>query len=174
MDQLREDIDAGLAILPVNLGALAARVLLYATSRQENPGRSPRQIIRSSKTGKLEPIGPAAGDYQMEKGGGIHGLLNFKSPTVQSLLAGACKSRGVQQTGDAIFAAIQTDPILAAALARLLYYTDPKALPALGDESGAWWLYLRVWRPGAYDRQPDELRAKWRKSYAEAMKAYER
>lgn len=174
MDQLRIDIEEGLSILPAGLRTDAARVLLYATSRQENPGRSPRQIVRNSKNGKFEPVGPAAGDYQMEKGGGIYGLLNFKSPTVQSLLAGVCKSRGVPQTADALFAGIQTDPILAAALARLLYYTDPKALPSVGDEAGTWALYLRVWRPGAYARQPEELRAKWKKSYAEAMKAYER
>ena len=38
--------------------------------------------------------------------------------------------------------------MLAAAAARLLLFTDPKRLPQLGDEAGAWALYLRVWRPG--------------------------
>lgn len=170
MKTLREDIEAGLNLLPTIRKTDSARLQLYATNRQENPARHPRQLVK--KDGKLQPVGPAAGDYQFELTGGIRGLLNFKSPTVQTLLAGACRARGVSQNAEAIFGALQVDPVFAAALARLLYYTDPKPLPAVADEAGAWALYLRTWRPGAYDRQPEELRAKWRKSYTEAMNAY--
>ncbi len=170
MSDLKTDIEAGLALLlPKPTPSDGARVLLYSTNRQENPARSPRQLI--SKDGRLQPVGPAAGDYQFEKGGGLRGVLNFGGLTTQRAQS-ACKARGVQPTADAVFTAIQTDPILAAAFARLLYYTDPFPLPAVGDEAGAWALYLRTWRPGASDRQPVELRAKWRKSYADAMKAY--
>lgn len=168
MDLLRADIEAGLDLLPTIRKTDDARVLLYSTSRQENPSRSPRQLIK--KDGRLQPVGPAAGDYQFERGGGIAGVLNFR--TTSALAVTACKARGVSPTVDAVFAAIQVDPVLAAAFARLLYYTDRFALPKVGDEQGAWALYLRTWRPGAYTRQPVELRAKWRKSYADAMKAY--
>lgn len=168
---LKADIEAGLALLPEPLRSLDAKVQLYATSIQENPTRAPRQIIK--KDGKLQPIGPAAGDYQFEKTGGIRGLLNFKSESVQSLLTSVCAARQVLRTVDGLFDAIQRDPVLAAALARLLYFTDAGALPKAGAEQYAWDVYLRTWRPGAYERDPKGLRAKWSKSYAEAMKAYD-
>lgn len=164
---LLDDIDAGLALLPSKMRSPAARVLLYATNRQENPNRSPRQIVKVD--GKLQPIGPAAGDYQFEKGGGVKGVLTH--PASAAHARQCCRARGYSPSLSEVFTAIQTDAVLAAALARLLYYTDPKALPTLGDEQGNWGLYLRTWRPGAYARQPDELRAKWSKSYADAMKA---
>lgn len=167
---LKADIDAGLALLPEPLRTLDAKVQLYATSIQENPTRAPRQLIK--KDGKLQPIGPAAGDYQFEKTGGIRGLINFKSTRVQAMLAGVCKARNVATTVDALFEAIQVDPVLAAALARLLYFTDSGALPRAGAEQYAWEVYLRTWRPGAYERDPQGLRAKWSTSYAQAMKAY--
>lgn len=63
--------------------------------------------------------------------------------------------------------------MLAAGLARLLLYTDPARLPGLGDEEGAWQLYLRTWRPGAFTRgtaaKRAELRQKWAKHYAQAL-----
>lgn len=167
---LKSDIEAGLALLPDALRTLDAKVQLYATSIQENPTRAPRQLIK--KDGRLQPIGPAAGDYQFEKTGGIRGLLNFKNDRVQSMLRSVCAARQVPQTIDGLFDGIQTDPILAAALARLLYFTDAGALPKAGAEQYAWEVYLRTWRPGAYERDPKGLRAKWSKSYAEAMKAY--
>lgn len=170
MPSLRADIESGLNLLPENLRTIDARVLLYATSTQENPTRSPRQIIR--KDGKLQPVGPAGGDYQFEKTGGIRGLVNFKSPRLQGMLADVCKARGVAVNVDALFDAIQTDPILAAALARLLYFTDSAPLPKAGDEQNAWNTYLRTWRPGAYEWDPVGLRAKWSESYRAGMAAY--
>lgn len=159
MNPLQKDIDAGLALLPPKMDSLAAYVLLYATNRQENPKRLPQQVG-----------GPAVGDYQFEKGGGVKGVLTHSA--VRALTVKVCDERNLACTSDSIYEALKTDPVLAAALARLLYYTDPKALPAVGDEAGAWALYLRTWRPGAYARQPEELRAKWKKNYADAMKAY--
>lgn len=168
---LKADIEAGLVLLPEPLRSLDAKVQLYATSIQENPTRASRQLIK--KDGKLQPIGPAAGDYQFEKTGGIRGLLNFKSDRVQVMLRSVCAARQVPQTIDGLFDGVQRDAVLAAALARLLYFTDSGALPKAGAEQYAWDVYLRTWRPGAYERDPKGLRAKWAKSYAEAMKAYD-
>ena len=156
---LKTDIAEGLALLPAKMNSLAAMVLLYATNRQENPKRLPQQVG-----------GPAVGDYQFEKGGGVKGVMTHKASA--DLCRAVCNARKVTFDASSIYQALKTDAILAAALARLLYYTDPKALPAVGDEAGTWALYLRTWRPGAYVRQPEELRAKWKKSYADAMKAY--
>lgn len=156
---LKMDIAAGLALLPPKMDTLSASVLLYATSRQENPKRLAQQVG-----------GPAVGDYQFERGGGVRGVMTHHS--VADITRHVCNERGVAFAAGPIYEALKNDPILAAALARLLYYTDPKPLPLAGDEAGAWELYLRTWRPGAYKRQPQELRAKWIKSYADAMTAY--
>lgn len=156
---LRTDIAAGLALLPAKMDSLSASILLYATSRQENPQRLPKQVG-----------GPAVGDYQFEKGGGIKGVLSHSAS--RAYAETVCQARGIVAQADAVYTALQRDPVLAAAFARLLYYTDPQPLPLAGDEAAAWALYLRTWRPGAYARQPEELRAKWRKSYADAMAAY--
>ena len=159
MNPLQKDIAAGLALLPPKMDSIAASVLLYATNRQENPKRLPQQVG-----------GPAVGDYQFEKGGGVKGVMLHDS--VSALTKAVCAARKVTFDASSIYQTVKTDPVLAAALARLLYYTDPKSLPAVGDEAGAWALYLRTWRPGAYARQPEELRAKWKKNYADAMATY--
>jgi len=156
---LKLDIAAGLALLPAKMDSLAASILLYCTNLQENPKRLPQQVG-----------GPAVGDYQFEKGGGVKGVMTHHA--VADLTRSVCTQRQVAFVAGSVYEALKTDPILAAALARLLYYTDPKALPDVGDESETWALYLRTWRPGAYARQPEELRAKWKKNYALAMKAY--
>lgn len=58
-------------------------------------------------------------------------------------------------------------------LARLLLYTDPARLPELGAEAGVWQLYLRTWRPGAYDKgitaKRAELRKEWVAGYAAVL-----
>lgn len=158
---LKTDIAAGLALLPANMDSLAAAVQLYATSRQENPQRLPKQVG-----------GPAVGDYQFERGGGVKGVTNPQFKTVYAASKLLCSARKVAFDPDSIYQALKTDPVLAAGMARLLYYTDPKPLPDPGEEAEGWALYLRTWRPGAYARQPEELRAKWKKSYADAMAAY--
>lgn len=157
---LKTDIATGLSLLPAKMNSLAASVLLYATNRQENPKRLAQQVG-----------GPAVGDYQFEKGGGVKGVMTHSS--VSKMTESVCAARKVKFDAVSIYQALKTDPILAAALARLLYYTDPKAMPDVGDEAGTWALYLRTWRPGAYERQPEELRAKWKKNYADAMAAYD-
>ncbi len=63
-------------------------------------------------------------------------------------LATLCKARSVAGDPDAIYAALEYDDVLAAGVARLLLWTDPKALPPVGDADAGWALYLRTWRPG--------------------------
>lgn len=159
MNPLQLDIEAGLALLPVTMRTAHRKVLLYATSRQENPKRLPKQVG-----------GPAVSDYQFESGGGVRGVLEH--PSTAALAASVCKARGLTASRLTVYEALQHDQVLAAAFAGLLYYTDAGRLPAVGDEQGAWDVYLRTWRPGAFKRQPEELRAKWSKSYNDAMVAY--
>ena len=95
--------------------------------------------------------GPARGLLQFEQGtrasrGGVWGVYLRK--TSASLLAPVCHARGVALEPGAIWSALETDDVLAVAVARLLLLTDPYPLPELADPRGAWNLYMRTWRPG--------------------------
>lgn len=148
---LISDIRQGLALLPPQMGTRPARIMLIAINGQENPRRLEQQVG-----------GPARGDYQFEKGGGVKGVMTHAASKEHCKTV--CKARGVQFDATAIYEAIGTDPILAAALARLLLWTDPKPMPAAGDEKAGWALYERVWRPG----KPHPNR--WAANYAKGMK----
>ncbi|WP_054911198.1 hypothetical protein, partial [Pseudomonas sp. NBRC 111135] len=143
-----------------------AIVMLLAITRQEDPEQRRRQW----------PTGPARSLWQAEQGGGmVTGLLRYRVANVRDLATGLCAVRGVVPAAPDVWNAIERDDVLAAGLARLLLYTDPARLPELGDESGAWELYLRTWRPGAYARgdasQRAALRKKWAANYAAALEA---
>ncbi|WP_343718879.1 hypothetical protein [Achromobacter dolens] len=129
-----------LALLPAGMDTPAARVMLLAIGLQESRFVHRRQIG-----------GPARGFWQFEKGtrasrGGVWGV--YLHPASKDRLAALCKARSVSCDPDAIYAALEYDDVLAAGVARLLLWTDPKALPAVGDADAGWALYLRTWRPG--------------------------
>ena len=71
------------------------------------------------------------------------------------------------------FDQLEHDDVLAAGMARLLLWTDPRALPALNRPDDAFEYYLRNWRPGAYTRgtpeQRAEIRSRWLRNYGQAM-----
>lgn len=111
--------------------------------------------------------GPAHGLWQFERAGGVAGVLNHFA-TKKAALA-VCKALDVEPNAEAVYQALMTgDDRLDAAFSRLLMYTDPLPLPPINDEEGWWQLYLRTWRPGAFKRQPIELRAKFKKNFAAA------
>ncbi|EGP42691.1 hypothetical protein [Achromobacter insuavis] len=133
-------IEPALALLPSRMDTPAARVMLLTIGLQESRFERRRQIG-----------GPARGFWQFEKGtrasrGGVWGV--YLHPASKGHLAALCKARSVACDPDAIYAALEYDDVLAAGVARLLLWTDPKALPAIGDGEAAWSLYLRTWRPG--------------------------
>ncbi|CUJ96925.1 hypothetical protein [Achromobacter xylosoxidans] len=151
-------IKPALAWLPARMDTPAARVMLLAIGLQESRFEHRRQIG-----------GPARGFWQFEKGsrasrGGVWGVCLH--PAGKGHLAVLCKARSVACDPDAIYAALEYDDVLAAGVARLLLWTDPKVLPAIGDGEAAWSLYLRTWRPGKpkpdswlslYSRATDEV-----------------
>lgn len=147
-----------LSYLPAKFNTLQAQKMLSAIQHQEDPAMRRRQW----------PTGPARGLWQFEAGGGVAGVLTHPASRTHALAA--CEKAGVRPTTAAVWATLQHDDKLAAAFARLLLFTDAAALPAIGDEEGAWAYYLRNWRPGAYTRgnaaQRAALRRKWSKSYA--------
>lgn len=133
-------IAPALALLPAGMDTPAARVMLLAIGLQESRFVHRRQIG-----------GPARGFWQFEKGtrasrGGVWGV--YLHVASKDHLAALCKARSVACDPDAIYSALEYDDVLAAGVARLLLWTDPKALPPVGDADAGWALYLRTWRPG--------------------------
>lgn len=163
----RSAIDPALLLLPAKMTSPQAEVMLLATHLQESPGRDQCQL--PAKPGKC---GPARGIFQFERGGGVAGVLSH--PASRSHVLSVCAALGVEPTVDGIFNALPTQcDVLDAALARLLYWTDAKPLPKLGDVEAAFQYYLRNWRPGAYTngnaKKRAELRRKWGENYAKAL-----
>lgn len=146
----RTGIDPALQLLPAAMDSPRARVQVLANGLQESGFEARRQLItvRNPSTGarELKPLGPATSYWQMERGGGVLGVLTHRGSKFYA--QNVCKARGVDPTSPAVWAAIEHDDVLAAAFARLLLWTDPLRLPALGDVQGAWNLYARTWRPG--------------------------
>lgn len=160
---IKASIDEAFLFLPPKMDTLSARIQLYATGFQESKFEHRWQVIDLKQP---ERKGPARGFWQFERGGGCRGVVEHRASA--DLMRGLCERRGVAFNAAAIWNAIEHDDVLAAGAARLLYFTDPAKLPPPADEEGAWALYLRTWRPGAAQRQYDELRAKWSSNHAAA------
>lgn len=152
LSEIRERaIAPALALLPARMSSREAEIMLLAITQQEDPDQRRRQW----------PTGPARGLLQFEQGGGVRGVLNH--PASRDHARRVCAARGVAPEPAAVWAALERDDVLAFAFGRLLLWTDPKPLPAIGDEQGAWDLYLRVWRPGKPHRHT------WDALYEQAM-----
>jgi hypothetical protein len=140
-DVVHSAIEPALAILPRQMDTAPARVMLLAIGLQESRFQHRRQMNN----------GPARGFWQFELGsrasrGGMWGV--YLHDASRFWLDRLCASRGVQFLPNSIYRAIETDDVLAAGVARLLLFTDPRRLPAIDDPDGAWSLYLRTWNPG--------------------------
>jgi hypothetical protein len=143
----RKAIDPALALLPPRMDTPEARVMLLGIGLQES-----RFMFR------FQIKGPAKSFWQMERGGGVLGVLTH--PASKYIAPEICEARGVKPASHDVWAAIEEDDVLAAAFARLLLWTDPLRLPAVGNAAGAWDLYLRTWRPGkAHPETWDEVHA---------------
>lgn len=152
-------VDPALLLLPAALDTPAPRVMLLAIGLQESRFAHRRQLVGTPP----RPVGPAAGWWQFEQGGGCKGALTHAAS--RYWMHSVCLARGVEPTPAALWRALAHDDVLAAAAARLLLFTDPQRLPAIGDADGAWALYLRVWRPGKPHR------GTWAALYADAVQA---
>lgn len=150
--EVQQAVQQAMSLLPAKMSSDAALIQLYATGLQESRFTHRQQIG-----------GPANGFWQFEKGGGVKGVLEHDA--TKKLAIVACQARAVEPTKDVVYAAIVNDDVLAACFARLLYWTDPKSLPTVGDAQGAWDLYQRTWRPGK--PHPET----WAECYAAALKA---
>lgn len=153
-------ITAAFNLLPVKMAGKEARIMLLAIQLQEDPQQLRRQM----------GDGPARGLWQFEKAG-VRGVLGH--PTTGVTAAKLCNTQQIVPATNVVIEWLLDDDVLAAVFARLLLWTDPAKLPAIGEVRQAFDLYLRTWRPGAYTRGTDAkkmaLYTKWQLNYAKAM-----
>jgi hypothetical protein len=131
----REIIDEAMKLLPSNYDSINARLLLTAIAYQES------QFLHAHQIG-----GPAHGYWQFERNGGVLGVLTHHS--TKDLARDVCSALNVTCSKRSVFDAIETNPILAAVMARLLLWTHPKALPSIDNPATSWKYYFDTWRPG--------------------------
>lgn len=127
------------ALTWLRLDSTEARLMLLAIGLQESNLEHRCQVLPGGKRG------PARGLWQFEKGGVLGVLRHHLSAEPLRLL---CRSRDVALDVVPIWQQLESDDVLAAGVARLLLYTDPKRLPAIGEVDAAWDYYERNWRPG--------------------------
>lgn len=136
----RDAILPAYSLLPARMNSREATVMLLAIGLQESNLTHRRQIN-----------GPARGLLQFEKNGGVRGVLQHPSTYVHARVV--CDVFGISEENNSlltarVYDALETNDVLAMAFGRLLLYTDPARLPALGEEIAAWDYYNRNWRPG--------------------------
>lgn len=136
-------------------GSMPLSVLLLAIGLQESRLIHRAQILNNG--GK----GPARGPWQFERGGGTRGVLRHDASHDNALIL--CKARNVVPDSATVWAALEYDDILAAGFARLLLWTDPRPLPAVGEVQAAWDYYDRNWQPGKPHR------GTWDRLYVQAI-----
>lgn len=138
-------LSEALGLLPARMDTPLARLQVLTTGLQESG------LVERRQRGN----GPARGLWQFERGGGVFGVLNHSASKGYAITL--CDERRVPATLMEVWTALEHDDVLAAGFARLLYWTDPAAIPAVGREQDAWAMYLRTWRPGKPhpERWPD-------------------
>lgn len=133
---MQQAINPALKLLPEKMDTKEARVMLLAIGQQES----------GFMTRIQKGNGPAHSFWQMERGGGVLGVLNF--PGTKFMARAVCDARGVNPNSIDVWTRMSTDDVLGAAFARLLLWTDMMPCPGVKDADGAWALYNRVWKPG--------------------------
>lgn len=141
-------IRPALKLLPPAMASDAAVLLILAIFLQESNLSHRWQVIDANRP---ERKGPARGLGQFERGtkiskGGVWGV--YLHAASRYWLQQVCVKLGVPFTPADIWAALETNDVLAVCVARLLLFTDARALPAIGAKDAAWAYYARNWRPG--------------------------
>lgn len=112
-----------------------ARVLSLAIAGQESAWVHRRQIG-----------GPARSFWQFEKGGGVAGVLAHHA--TKDKIKAVCADLEIPCDTATVYEAMAWNDVLGAAMARLLLFSDPAALPDVGKVQPGWDYYIRNWRPG--------------------------
>ncbi|MBO9647345.1 MAG: hypothetical protein J7605_02460 [Variovorax sp.] len=155
LDQvIKQILSPGLAMLPLPMDTPNARLMLLTIGRQESRFRFRRQ----------QGGGPARGFWQFEQGGSVKGVMNH--PATCGHAHRVCNELDMAWDRTSIWAAMETNDLLALCFARLNLWWAPGPLPEVGDYDAAWKLYADVtWRPGKPRRET------WNRYYDEARSA---
>jgi len=137
-------ITPALALLPLRMDSVPARRMLLATQFQEDLAQRRRQW----------PRGPARGLLQFEPIACEEVLTNKATARFAEDL---CFRRHVKPEPRAAWSALEGDDILAFGFGRLLYWRDPRPLPATSEDG--WLYYIRNWAPG--HPRPDDWPKNW-------------
>ena len=126
---------------------------------QESSLRDRRQV----------PSGPARGFWGFEAGGGTYGVLTHDASAIlarrwaRHIGAPIATGASAMDQAEELKVWLQAGELLPLGFARLLIYTHPIPLPAVGDVEGSLRQYHDVWRPGKKDPE------RFRNNYAEAL-----
>lgn len=148
---LAQVIDPALDVLPPKMRSDEARCLLLAIGRQESGFAMRVQ----------RPVAHARGLWPFEQAG-VAGVLSHRASS--RYVHALCTAQDLRPAARTVWVRLRYNDVLAACLARLLLWTDPRALPRVGRVDSAWKYYLANWRPGKPGR------ARWDAAYGEAMK----
>lgn len=165
--------------LPSRMDTVGARLMMLAIQKQEDPEERRYQVVKRTEATKPDNIvgertakGPARSLWQMEQGGGVKGVLHHDATA--NYIADICIQLDVTPAVVTCWHAIEQNDVLAACFARLLLWSDPRKMPSIHDADGAFDLYLRTWRPGAFTRGTDAKQAaleqKFLRNHAAARK----
>lgn len=157
VDFLHQELLPAIAWFEHNVGLIPpmspeARIMLLAIPGQESLWENVQQ----------GGDGPGRGFYQDEPE--TCGLV-LKNPACTAEMRRLCLGLNVPLSGDAIYAALLSMPILQIGLSRCDLWCDRFPLPKYGDARGAWLTYKRDWGPG----KPHP--ALWDGIYAQAIAA---
>lgn len=148
-DVVSSILEPALAVLPARFDTPQARVMLLATGLQE-----------SGFTCEDQVGGPAHGYWQFEVNG-VRAVMSFAGTA--ALAQSVARHADVQFDATSIYASLDHNDQLACQFARLLLWSAPGPLPALGASDAAWSLYQSCWRPGR-PRPAD-----WLSNYQQAL-----
>jgi len=148
-------VPAAYDLLPSKMASTAATRQLLATNWQESRAIHRAQIVNGGGRG------PARGLWQFEAGGGVRGVLEHRASREHARQALHTLGYDVDLQPSEVWALLEHNDVLAAVFARLLLWTDPRALPE--SEPAGWSVYLRLWRPGK--PHPETWAEAWRRAH---------
>lgn len=144
---LHKAINPALLALPRAMDSETARVQLLATGAQESGYNWRAQIVHGQPGAK----GPARSFWQIER---PTVQLVIQNDATQAQMAHLCRLHKVPLDSSLIHARIEFDDVLAAGVARLIYWADPRPLPTLqSSHEETWQCYLHNWRPSRPRRE---------------------
>jgi hypothetical protein len=148
-------VPAAYTLLPEPMRSREATAMLLAIALQESNLEHRRQLDG----------GPARSLWQFDPGSKAAFSLLFSHASTSTLAREVCRRLNYRNTTDreALRRASEHNDVLACAMARLLLWTLPAALPGRDAFDESWHQYLEAWRPG--DPHPETWSGHFRRAW---------